>query len=301
MTLHAQCRTCGAALVFEGAVRSTICPFCASPSVVERPPTAGVAPPRFVLGFGVTREAAVTAVRRWARRGLFRHTGLDRASIDEIRGAYVPAWLYSAVGRARYQARIGENYTVRRTRTVMRNGRSTTQSYTSTETEWRPLAGEFLTYVADVLVTASRGLENAELTALEPYDLRPLARYAPGLVAGFVAEDVTLDPQTSRAHAHAETSAGIGAALERFMPGDRHADVRFEARVEQEAADVVLLPVWVLALRHDPEKPPLRVLVNGQSGKIVGKKPIAWWKVALAVTAALLLIAIPFIVAMVSR
>lgn len=205
---------------------------------------------------------------------------------------YVPAWLYSAMAEARYAARIGEQYTVRRTRTVMRNGRMTTQTYTTTETEWRDLAGAYLSYVADVLVTASRGLGNEELTALEPFDLRALTRYAPGMVAGFIAEDVTLDPQLSHRHAYHETTQHVHARLASFMPGDKHDGLRFETRVDQEAADVVLLPIWVLALRHSPEEPPLRVLVNGQTGKIVGTKPIAWWKVALAVSIGLALIAV---------
>lgn len=292
MILHAQCQTCGAALAFEGAQRTAICPFCASPSVVERPASSGVVPPRFALGFAVPRDSAVEQVRVWARRGVFRHSGLDRAAIDEIRGTYVPAWLYSAIAEARYSARIGETYTVRRTRTVRRNGRTTTETYTTTETEWRPLEGPFLAYVTDVLVTASRGLGNGELAELEPFDLRALTRYAPGMIAGFVAEDVTLDPQTSQRHAHEETAQKVGASLAAFMPGDRHDGLRYETRVEHEAADVVLLPVWVLALRHDPRKPPLRVLVNGQTGKIVGKKPIAWWKVALAVSVALVVLAL---------
>ncbi len=291
MSTYVRCQTCGASLTFEGAQRSTTCPYCASPAVLERAASAAVAPARFALGFTVPREAAVARVRAWARSGLFRHSGLEHADVETLRGLYVPAWLYSAVASADFSASIGENYTVRRTRTVTRNGRTTTQTYTTTETEWRPLQGRFVGYVADVLVTASRGLSNTELAKLEPFDLRFLTRYVPGMIAGFGAEDVTLPGDASAQYAREEAAREVHGRLAAFMPGDRHRDLRSELRVHDEAADVVLLPVWVFAVRHAPEKPPLRVLVNGQTGQVVGDKPLAWWKIALAIVALVVVLA----------
>ena len=46
--------------------------------------------------------------------------------------------------------------------------------------------------------------------------------------------------------------------------------------------DSVLVPVWVLAVRYRDDRRPLRVVINGQTGAIAGKVPLAWWKVALA-------------------
>jgi hypothetical protein len=67
------------------------------------------------------------------------------------------------------------------------------------------------------------------------------------------------------------------------MPGDSHRDVRHDTRLEAESLDVCLVPVWVLAARYAPEKPPLRVVVNGQSGEVYGKVPLSWVKVLLTV------------------
>lgn len=73
------------------------------------------------------------------------------------------------------------------------------------------------------------------------------------------------------------------------MPGDSHQMRHLDTRLGSESLEVCLVPVWVLAARYHPEKPPLRVVVNGQSGEVYGKVPISWVKVTLTVVALVLL------------
>ena len=123
-------------------------------------------------------------MRHWARRqGLFRRGDLHQAHVEDLRGVYVPCVLYGARATSEYEAEIGENYQETQTYTVWVNGKLQTRTRTVTKTEWRTLAGRHTGLVVDVLVTASRGISNPELAALEPYDLRGLRRYQPQLVA----------------------------------------------------------------------------------------------------------------------
>ena len=94
-----------------GAYRTAICPYCASPSVVERPAAPDLPNPVFVLPFIVGKARAVADVGRWQRRMRLFRRSFSKATIDDIKGVYLPAYLYSAVAESRYQARIGENYT----------------------------------------------------------------------------------------------------------------------------------------------------------------------------------------------
>ncbi|HEY0097211.1 MAG TPA: hypothetical protein VGB96_22985 [Archangium sp.] len=247
-------------------MRTTVCPYCAAPSVVERPPSVDRPAPTFALGFAMTQPSAAEKVKHWLRtRHPWSHSGLKKAPLQDVRGVYVPAYLYSALAQSEYSASIGENYTETETYTTTENGKTVTRTRTVTKTEWRPLRGEHSEYVPDVLVTASRGLDNAELEALEPFDLRLLARYQPALVAGWVAEEPSLSRDECLRQAREEALERVGR------------------RLEEESLEVCLVPVWVLAARYDPEKPPLRVVVNGQSGEVYGKVPLSWVKVALTV------------------
>lgn len=65
-------------------------------------------------------------------------------------------------------------------------------------------------------------------------------------------------------------------ALHRFMPGDGVKSLRHATEFLEESLDPVLAPVWVFAIRYDAQKPPLRILVNGQTGKVGGTVPYSY-------------------------
>ena len=57
-------------------------------------------------------------------------------------------------------------------------------------------------------------------------------------------------------------------------------------------ADLVLLPLWVFTLRYHPDREPVRLLINGQTGKASGKVPLSAPKITLAVLLVLGLVAL---------
>jgi hypothetical protein len=287
---HVECRQCGAAMQLPVTARTAVCPYCAAPSVVERPRASGFVDPTFAMGFVFEGQRARALVRDWAlTQGFFREPGVRRARVDELRGVYLPAYLYSAVARSRFSALIGEDYTETETYTATNaQGKTETRTRTVTRTEHRPLRGEHAAYVADVLVTASRALGNAELGAVEPFDLRAIRRYDPSLVAGWIAEDPSMTSAECIELARREAVEKVGASLHDFMPGDSHRELVHQTWLEQESLDLVLVPVWVLALRYRDDRGPLRVLVNGQTGRVAGAVPWSRRRIAVAVAAVVL-------------
>ncbi|MGE0713045.1 MAG: hypothetical protein AB7N76_09675 [Planctomycetota bacterium] len=285
------CESCGATLEVEAELRTITCPYCDSPGVVERPPAPDRPRPTFALGFVLENAAAAERVQGWVKsRGVFAHGGLKTANVESVRGVYLPAYLYGATAWTRYSAEIGEDYTVVETYTTTDSqGRTTTQTRTRTETEWRHLAGEHAGYVQDVLVTASRGVKNDELQGIEPYDLRALRRYDPGIVLGWIAEEPSRTKAECEVLAREEATAEVAKRVAAFLPGDRQRGGRFETRLEDQVLELVLLPVWVFAARYAPDRPPVRVLVNGQTGRVHGEVPLSWPKI---IAAALLVLAV---------
>lgn len=291
MSATFSCGTCGASLAFEG-VRTQTCPYCASPNFVERAPAPGQPDPRFVVAFIGDAEVARRRLAAWVgSRTLFADPALRRAKVEDLRGIYLPAYLYSAVARTDYTAQIGEHYTELETYTTTENGKRVTKTRTVTRTEYRPLAGRHLGYVTDVIVSASSGLSNAELARVEPYDLKQLRRFSPALVSGWIHEEFSRGGDECQRMSRSEAVDEIGSRLRRFMPGDSYSDLVWRTAVEWESLEPVLVPVWVLALRYRGDRPPLRVVINGQTGKVSGKVPLSWWKIALAVLLAAAVIA----------
>lgn len=292
------CDQCGAALAFEG-VRSEVCAFCASPNIVEREASHDQPSPRFAVAFAGDRGWAQRHLAGWlGKRRLFADSALARARIEDIRGVYVPAYLYSSIARTDYTAEIGEHYYETETYQVEEkktikywdNGEwkdkevseTVTKTRTVTKTEYRSLAGRHVGYVTDVIVSASRGLDDDTLVAMQPYDLRQLRRFTPALTAGWIHEEYAKSRILCEVTARDAANDSIGTELRAFMPGDSHADLHWRSHIEWESLDPMLVPVWMFAVRYRDDKPPLRIAINGQTGKVAGSAPVAWWKVALA-------------------
>ena len=279
-TLDITCESCGATLRVEEHQRTARCPYCDSPKVVERPPSADRPDPSFVIPFVITERGALDRVKGWLRKaGFFARSDFKRASVKKTRAVYLPAWLYGAIAESDYEAEIGENYT--KTETYYSGGKARTR--TVTKTEWRSLSGRRTAYLRDIVVCASKGLPNEELEGVEPFEYGALHRYEPALISGWPAEEPSLSLEDCRRLAHAEGMEAVGRELGLFMPGDSSRNIRHSTRLRDEVTDLVLLPLWVFSARYAEDKPPLRVLVNGQTGEVHGKVPISWVKVTIAI------------------
>lgn len=295
--VESACESCGARVVVEPLARTARCPYCDSPAVVDRPATADRPDPVFAIGFAIGRTEAEHRVRSWLAGRKLRPFGLERAVAEKVQGVYVPAYLYSARAVSRYRARIGEDYWVTE---VSRGSKGRTALRRRRKTEVRDLEGPHRTYLGDVLVTASKGLANDEMETVEPFELNELQRYAPGIVSGWAAEEPSVTRDECLALARGEGSRAVGRMLRGFMPGDSVLGLDHRTAFEDESADLSLLPLWVFALRHAPHGPPLRVLVNGQTGKVWGSVPVSWAKIALIAAVILGLVALPILVASVA-
>lgn len=284
-----QCRHCGAALTVEDSQRTTVCVFCDSPSVVERPESEAGPRPAFTIGFVQPEEDVRRLVAKWLQtRSIFCPGDIRHANVEDLKGVYLPAYLYSAVSRTNYTADIGENYQELETYTTTDSkGQTVTKTRVVTRTEWRSLRGTRVANITNVLVTASKGLSNEELFGIRPYDWRALKRFNAAMVAGWPAENASLDEEECFRVARAEADIRASNALPGFMPGDSHRALRSQTVLEQEAADLVLVPAWLLNARYSPEKPPIRIVVNGQTGAVHGKPPLSAWRIAFAILLAI--------------
>jgi len=296
--IEIECRGCGAKLLVEPQLRTAHCPYCDSPAVIERPPSVDRPDPSFVVGFVLDEKAARARVAAWLRsRGPFTPGAFKKAAPHKTRAVYLPVYLYGVVARTSFAADIGENYTEQqRYTTTDAKGRAVVRTRTVTRTEWRELAGEHAGYVIDVMVTASGGLPNAALAAIEPFDLRALRRYTPAVLSGWIAEEPSLDRASCLELARAEAAAEVTRRLEAFMPGDSHRNVRPRMDFHDEMLDLVLVPLWVFAVRPDADKPPIRIVVNGQTGKLEGKVPTSAARVLAAIGLALLVAIIVWLI-----
>ena len=293
--IEVSCESCGAKIVLEPLLRTARCPYCDSPSVVDRQATADRPDPVFVVGFAIDRERAARRMRKWIGRKRLAPSGLKGKTADRVAGIYLPTYLYSATSATAYSATIGEDYY---TTEISRDSKGRTRVRRKRKTEHCNLSGAHANYLGDVVVTASQGIENHELEAIEPYDLVGLRRYTPAMVSGWISEEPSLTHEACLHLARSESTTAVGRLLHRFLPGDSHTNLRHATKLHDESLDLALLPVWVFAIRYDERKPPIRILVNGQTGKVGGNIPTSWAKVLKIAAAVLGLLSLPVLIAL---
>ena len=289
----AECHGCGSVLVLAAGQRSYTCPFCGEALVARDLPRAGERnQPEFVLGFAVTLEAAKAAFAKWLGEGKwFRPGDLKKsAQLERIQGVYLPFWHFAMEVRSRWDAEIGENWIKIERRTVRGpNGKQRTETVRRQMTEWFELSGEYQQYHFGHLVPASTTVSSAEAQAVGPFQLEELTRYRPYFLAGWLCEEYTIDRREAQQACQRVFEARQQQSVERFLPGDRFRGLKLQTQADSLESDLVLLPFYVLSYRYNGKL--YRFLANGFSGKISGKKPVAWWRlVALAIFCLLVII-----------
>lgn len=296
---HFRCKNCSAEVAVDPDQRSYTCAFCDSTYVVEfTPEQTDRQPPEFVIGFAVTAEDAQERFRCWiAQNSWFRPGDLKSARIEEkLKGVYLPFWSFSMLARSTWSARVGEYWWRTETYTVTRNGKTQTRTRRVRETEWWPLSGNHHHYYSGYLVSGSRGLPQQDAQRIKPFHLPALKRYQPYFLAGWLSEEYSIGRQEALKTCQDEFYAREQRNVAAHLPGDTYRELRVGTEFSSVNSDLILLPIYLLSYKYKGRL--YRFMVNGQTGKLSGDKPLSAWRIAIAAAAGLLAVAAVVLLAM---
>lgn len=262
-----RCDNCGAAVAYSVEARAPKCAYCDSQMHTETQEDPIDQADRF-LPFEVAPDQARQALQEFlGRGGFFRPKDLaSRAALDSLRAMWWPAW--------EFDARVDVTWTADTDAGARRSA-------------WAPHAGATRLALHHILVSASRGLTQAETQKLSAsYDTtkaRPQPEGPPG--AQVELFDVTRSGARRQILAAVEETAR-GHVAQADLPGRRHRNLRVAVVLSGLETQHYALPAYVLAYRYGEKL--YRVVVHGQDARCVtGDKPISWAKVAVTVLAAL--------------
>ena len=106
------CPSCGAELVCDQTTAATSCPYCGNPSIVPGQ-FHGMLKPDYILPLRLDKQAAVTALKNYYKgKHLLPKAFADSNHIEEIKGVYVPFWLFNGEAEAdlRFTATRSRSY-----------------------------------------------------------------------------------------------------------------------------------------------------------------------------------------------
>ena len=112
-----------------------------------------------------------------------------------------------------------------------------------------------------------------------------MKRYRPHFLAGWLSEEYSVERDDAQKVCQQEFHRREQQNVADHLPGDTHRDLQLSTRFSDVNSDLILLPVYLLAYRYRDKL--YRFMINGQTGKVAGDKPLSPLRIALAVGAGL--------------
>ena len=255
------CSSCGGEIVADATTAATSCPYCDNPVVVMGK-LSGSLKPDLVIPFKLDKKAAKTALKRhYSGKRLLPKVFKDENHIDEIKGLYVPFWLFDADAEAhiRYKA------------TRIRHWSDANFDYTETSF-YAVTRGGSLAF-ADVPVDGSTKMRDELLESIEPFDLSAAVDFQTAYLAGYLADKYDVDAQQSIQRANERIKKSTEDAFASTVHGFTTVMAEASAiQLKEGTVKYVLLPVWLLNTKWKGTT--YTFAMNGQTGKLVGDLPV---------------------------
>ncbi len=275
------CENCGAFLTLSESALSTTCPFCASNRVTLRVAAQDALRPRFVIPFRIPIETVHVKTQEWMGKGWFHPAELTHSAIiQRFSDIYLPFWTFDADISAQWQAEVGYE----RQESYYDAGDKSWK--TRTVIDWRWEDGNVSLAIDDLVIVGSSRLSHIILERLYPFNLNELVTYSPDYLAGWQAQayDVTLPVAWEKGKEDMRERARKACYTD--IPTHHVRNFSMTADFANETWRYILLPVYVAAYQFEGKV--FQVMVNGQTALVAGQKPVAWWKIWLAIAAMLM-------------
>jgi hypothetical protein len=217
--------------------------------------------PTGIIPFKIGKDEAQDIFKQWIKGRRFSPADVAKDSqITDLTGVYVPYWVFDCDTVTPYEGKFGKYG-------------SGEDSYT----EYHKNSGVCELPVRNLTFVASSRLEKDPFwKGVSNFDMTAMKKFDTNLLAGFWSESYTVDgPATWQ-----KACIKISDMIRRQIKANENADVIANMDMNPQAVNLrakyVLAPMWITSFDYHGTK--YRVLINGQTGDIVGKWPKSYKK-----------------------
>ena len=255
------CQSCGGEIIVDATTAASSCPFCDNP-VVMTGNLSGSLKPDLILPFKVDKKTAKEALRNHVKgKKLVPKLFSNENHLDEIKGVYVPYWLFDSSADADLRFR------------TTRTRAWSDQDYNYVDTESFLVERSGTIDFEAIPVDGSSKMNDTLMESLEPYDVHEAVPFQTAYLAGYLADkyDVTADQSVDRANERAKKTAE--SAFASHVHGYETVTLQSSSvRLKKSSVRYALYPVWLLNTTWQGQK--YVFAMNGQTGKFVGDLPM---------------------------
>ncbi len=252
------CQSCGGEVVGDENLGSTTCPYCGNNIVVKKQ-FSGALRPDLVIPFKLDKNTAIANYKKFLEGKPFLPKLFKSDNhVQEIKGLYVPFWLFDAKADAdiRYKA------TKSMTRIAGSYNETTTKYYSITRSGSMTYGG--------VPVDGSTKMPDDMMESIEPYDLSQAVDFQTAYLAGYFADKYDVDSEACKPRAKERIKRSTENAFASTIGGDYTSVVPEASNIELSDVSIkyALLPVWTLVTNWNGKL--YNFCMNGQTGTFVG-------------------------------
>ncbi|MCL2356719.1 MAG: hypothetical protein FWC70_06130 [Defluviitaleaceae bacterium] len=257
------CNSCAGEIITEESTAATHCPYCDSP-VIMVGQLSGSAKPDLIIPFKLDKAAAVEALQKHlSGKKLLPKCFKTTRHLEEIKGLYVPFWLYDADidANMRYRASTVRTWSDSR--------------FIYTETRYFNVVRQGEMAFDNVPVDASSKIAADLMESIEPFDSAVAMDFQTAYLVGYLADKFDFCEKHCIDRANERIRASAEDAFRKTVTG--YATVTPEYRgvyLKKSEVKYALLPVWILNTTWRGEN--FIFAMNGQTGKFVGDLPTDW-------------------------
>ncbi len=262
------CNSCGGEIIGDENMAATSCPFCGNPVVIMQK-FEGKLRPDYVIPFKLDKKKAKEALDRLLKgKKLLPKLFKDENHIDEIKGIYIPFWLFDSDVDAHFRYRA----------TRVRSWSDS--SYDYVETSYYSVVREGSLSFENVPVDGSAKMPDDIMESIEPFDFSEAVDFQTAYMAGYLADRFDVDADSSIARANERISTSTEHSFASTLEGYNSITTEGKGiKLSNGTAKYALYPVWLLNTTYNGKK--YTFAMNGQTGKFVGDLPVdrgAYWK-----------------------
>ena len=247
-----ECKSCGAHLIINDVETATYCAYCGQPTIVfDR--IAIHRRPKYIIPFSITKDYAIANMREKFIQGEFVPDEIKNFKPDLLRGIYVPYLLYDI--------RIKDRQLIKGKYSEDKDSNSSYRFF------YREAAGSF----HEIPVDASQKLSNESSERLEPFYERGMTDFKVEYLSGFYADLMDSNPEHLKTIALSRARNMFNEQVIKSVPATNCNLIENRPHYEFEQEEYALFPVWFMVFHRNDEA--YTIMVNGQTGKVVGGLP----------------------------
>jgi len=255
------CPSCGAEIICDDTTIATSCHYCGNQTVVPGQ-FSGMLRPNYVIPFKLDKKAAVEALKNYYKGKKFLPKAFaSNNHIDEIKGVYVPFWLFD-----------GEAFAYMRFKAT-RVHKHRSGDYETIITEHYRIVRQGNIAFEKIPVDGSSKMPDTHMDAIEPFDYGDLTGFSSAYLPGYMADKYDQDAEFCSKRANERITVSTEDALTATATGYTTL-VREHSSINLKQGDVkyAMMPVWMLSTKWSGKN--FLFAMNGQTGKLIGDLPV---------------------------